>query len=284
VPDGDLGDLVRAAARDWVWVPPDARDVTTVEYRLTHYPWYSTVQWARPERPVREILDEVRELVRAVGATRLRWWVVAGDDPAVEHALAELGLRNVETVDVFGLDLRPGVEELVERLDLPVDVTVRPADDEASLRLAGRISSAAFDEPPPSEALLAREVGLAAEGLRTGRWSSRQFIAEIDGDPVGMGGAGCIREAEHGPTGVLRLWGAGVLPQARGRGAYRALLAERCRFGADQAMTLALVKGRVTTSGPVLRRAGFGAFGQERCYETRLDPGAREPSGASTAR
>jgi hypothetical protein len=29
---------------------------------------------------------------------------------------------------------------------------------------------------------------------------------------------------------------------------------------------LALVKGRVETSGPILRRAGFTAYGQERSY------------------
>ena len=29
---------------------------------------------------------------------------------------------------------------------------------------------------------------------------------------------------------------------------------------------LALVKGRVETSGPILRRAGFTAYGDERCY------------------
>jgi hypothetical protein len=30
--------------------------------------------------------------------------------------------------------------------------------------------------------------------------------------------------------------------------------------------TLALVNGRVQTSGPILRRAGFTAYGTERCY------------------
>jgi hypothetical protein len=29
---------------------------------------------------------------------------------------------------------------------------------------------------------------------------------------------------------------------------------------------MALVKGRVATSGPILRRAGFQAYGEERSY------------------
>jgi hypothetical protein len=72
---------------------------------------------------------------------------------------------------------------------------------------------------------------------------------------------------------VARLWGGGVVPEARGRGAYRAVLAERLRYACEQGATLALVKGRVETSGPVLRRAGFAAHGQERSYVLTLaDP------------
>jgi hypothetical protein len=33
---------------------------------------------------------------------------------------------------------------------------------------------------------------------------------------------------------------------------------------------MALVKGRVETSGPILRRAGFVAHGQERSYRVPL--------------
>ena len=49
-------------------------------------------------------------------------------------------------------------------------------------------------------------------------------------------------------------------------------------------MRVAAVKGRVSTSGPVVRRAGFTAFGQERRYDAMLLPGATVPSGASTRR
>ncbi len=34
----------------------------------------------------------------------------------------------------------------------------------------------------------------------------------------------------------------------------------------DHGATLALVKGRMVTSAPVLLRAGFTDFGEERCY------------------
>lgn len=266
MPDAFAAEVL-AASRDWVWVPPDAEDVVTDEYRLIHYPWYSSVQWAR--RPVTELLPELLDRARAAGRTTLRWWVTDGDDPEVEQALRSLRLPTAETVDVFGLDLA-GVDALVARLEVPDDVRVRPADDETSLRLAGQVSSTAFEEPPPGEALLARSVGYARDGLSTGVWAQRQYLAEVGGEVVGAAGCTCIREGTHGPAGVLRLWNAGVLPHARGRGAYRGLLAERCRFGAEQGMRLALVKGRVETSGPVLRKAGFAGVGQERCYEVQV--------------
>ncbi len=71
---------------------------------------------------------------------------------------------------------------------------------------------------------------------------------------------------------VARLWGAGTLPRFRGRGAYRALLAERMRVARGYGATLALVKGKVDTSGPILRRAGFTPYGEERAYCVPVPP------------
>ena len=65
---------------------------------------------------------------------------------------------------------------------------------------------------------------------------------------------------------VARLWGAGTRPAFRGRGAYRSLLAARMKLAREHGATLALVKGRVETSGPILRRAGFSSYGEERSY------------------
>ena len=69
---------------------------------------------------------------------------------------------------------------------------------------------------------------------------------------------------------AARLWGGAVRLEARGRGVYRALLATRLAEGAAHGCTMALVKGRVETSGPVLRRAGFEVHGQERLRRLRL--------------
>lgn len=56
------------------------------------------------------------------------------------------------------------------------------------------------------------------------------------------------------------------LQEYRRRGAYRAVLAERLRLAHVHGATLALVKGRVETSGPILLRHGFAVYAEERCY------------------
>ena len=54
------------------------------------------------------------------------------------------------------------------------------------------------------------------------------------------------------------------MPEARGTGVYRAVLDHRLRAGRGLGCRVALVKGRVDTSAPVLRRAGFATYGEER--------------------
>ena len=56
------------------------------------------------------------------------------------------------------------------------------------------------------------------------------------------------------------------MPSARHTGAYRALLNHRLRAGVEAGCTMALVKGRVDTSAPVLLRAGFRPYGEVRAY------------------
>jgi GNAT superfamily N-acetyltransferase len=268
-------DVVHAAARDWVWVPPDATDETTGDYRFTVYENRCSVQWSRTRRPFDEVLAEVLERTAASGRPTLRWWVHEDTEPADTQArLAAAGFEHVETVDVLALDLRDGAGPLVDRLQVPPDVDVRPADDLADLELGAAVDAAVFDWPPPSRAILEQELRLAQEGLATGRWTSRQYLALVDGEVRGHGGVGLapggLPRDDPQEGLVARLWGGAVLPEARGRGAYRALLAARCAFAVEQGATLALVKGRVATSAPVLRRAGFTAYGQERCYARDL--------------
>lgn len=67
------------------------------------------------------------------------------------------------------------------------------------------------------------------------------------------------------------MWSGAVVESARGQGFYRAVLAARLTYAARHGATMALVKGRVETSGSILRRAGFAAYGQELIYAVSLE-------------
>jgi hypothetical protein len=253
---------VLKAASDWVWIPPDAQDFIEADYRLTIYPDRTSVQWSATDRPLTEVIAEVR--VRASGTNPvLRWWVngrTKPDDTA--DILKDHGFELVETVEVLARDLT-STEDLEAALNPPSDVDVRPADTPDLLYLAGQIDSEVFDWPPPTPAQLQQESDLAAKAKANGSPETGRFLAYIHNQPVGSAGFTMT-------DGVLRLWGGAVLAKARGRGAYRALLAARCAQGIRRDAAFALVKGRTGTSAPILRRAGFTPYGVEQCYQARL--------------
>lgn len=257
---------VMLEASDWVWVPIDAEDEATRERRLTVYPQRVCVQWSRTDGPFEDLLTEVTERAQRSGRPVLRWWTRSTSRPedTAERLLAA-GFRRVEVLDVFALDLGApdAVPRLSARLDPPADIEVRAVTDMAGLRSAARVAAEAFAEPPPTEAQMSEALDQVLEDRRTGRWRSRWWVTSYQGHPVGTGGATLVGTS-------ARLWNGCVVPEARSRGVYRALLLARACDAAAAGASTVLVKGRVATSGPVLRRAGFEVCGQEVCYERRL--------------
>jgi hypothetical protein len=244
-------------------VPPDAEEFIGPEYRLTIYPERVNVQWSATSRPVAELIAEIRERTRSADKPVLRWWVNGHTTPSeTPAALAEHGFQQVETVEVLARKL-DDTDQLRAILDVPQDVVVRPADDPDSIRRAAEIDAEIFGWPPPTPRQLADDIRLSAMAAASGIRPTRRYLAYLDDEPIGSAGYTLADD-------VLRLWGAGVLPSARGRGAYRALLLARCLDGVEQGGSLALVKGRAATSAPVLRRAGFLAYGTELCFQETL--------------
>lgn len=257
-------DRVHAASAAWTYVPSDAVEVSTPEYRLVSYPtWMDAgveLVWLGPlRRTVRQVVEEVVEVATGWQVEHLTWWVRGGHPPEFERELVRRGAVLGEEVQVLAADARDALTRLAE----PAGVVVREVDGAADMRAATDVGAAAFGTSP----LDADEV---ADALRaqTEMPYAPWFVAELDGSPVGSCGATLAGD-------VVRLWGGGVVPQARGRGVYRAMLAERLRWGAERGADLGLVKGRVATSAPILRRAGFTAYGTER--------GLRLPLPASPA-
>ena len=188
---------------------------------------------------VEEALEEVRALVRARGRSASTWEVAdSATPPDLVERLERLGLVPFEEPLAIGMVLTeepppppPGVEaRRVETLD--------------EYTTAHRIAFEAFGMPEER-----RERALAAAVARYGESPSEGYLAFVDGEPVGTGTARFTDAAAV-------LYAGSVLPHARGRGAYRALVRARWDDAAARG-TPALVTHAGAMSLPILRRLGF---------------------------
>jgi hypothetical protein len=279
---------VQQAADEWVWVPPDAAQVVTDSYQLIAYPRYfqhpTQVAWSASKRPAGELIDEVTAHVREWGRETVCWWVRADTRPAdTEAVLQARGAVLSETVQVLGYDLADGLPDVglpgglagTAFAELPLaarpepdarpptvaglaDVRAKLVDDDRTLRASYLVNAEVWDERHDRSAT---EIGAELAGIRgnLAAWSDFRVVVYADDEPAAAGGCGLVGD-------VARLWGAGTRVAFRGRGLYRVLLAARIGLAREHGASLALVKGRVETSGPILRRAGFTAYSQERSY------------------
>ena len=249
------------AAAAMEWVPGGAIELRTDDYRLIRYPDVvldptlraAQVTWSRTTRPLDEIIEEIAAYARVWGVPGVAWWISAVTrPPGTEQALRARGADLIDAAQILARELGD-----LPQLDVPDDVVVELVNDEHTFRASSMISVQGWGRPEPDEAEFARQLGETLANLAT--WSSFRVVALIDGEPVST--AGCTLAGE-----VAQLWGAVTLPASRGRGSYRAVLAERLRLAREHGATLALSKGRLVTSGPTLLRAGFADYGEERCY------------------
>jgi GNAT superfamily N-acetyltransferase len=254
-------EVVAAASRAWVWVPPNATKVETDEYLLLRMPeWFSIpleLMRLDPERQADVVVDELLERAREFGVPEVNCWVKLHNDPSLDDVFKERGGVLDETLDVLALDLSDGLPEL-GRLE---GFETRWATDVETMRDNLHVGADVFGDSMPPEEEILDEVERAEKDLESS--GSGSAVAYLDGVAVASGGVSLV-------DGVARLWGGAVREEARGRGAYRAVLDARLRRGIERGATMALVKGRVQTSGPILRRAGFERYGEERSYRVPL--------------
>jgi len=255
--------VLRAAA-EWSWVPPDAECVTT-DVTLTRWPAWAqgrvVLTGLASQRPATEVLRESVERARAWGSDTLGVWVSASSTPDPTGELVARGARLEDTVDVLARPLdddgRPGADGRF---------VVRRVEDVDGLRDADRVDTLVWDQQPMDDDRLAASV----RTLLADPSPEMRVVAYLDGEPVATGGVTLAPAPLAGLGTVARLWGAGTLPDRRGRGAYLAVLSERLRLARAAGASLALVKGRVSTSARILRKAGFDRYGEENYYRLTL--------------
>jgi GNAT superfamily N-acetyltransferase len=174
----------------------------------------------------------IHDHLRRQGRTACTWEVGSSATPAdlVERLLA-LGLVEIE--EEFGVGMA-----LTEPLAAPppAGVEARRTTSDAEELVAAEIAAAAFGGP-----VIPRAFEPESDVVT--------YLAFVDGRPVGRA-TGSF--SAHG----VSLFGGGVLPEARGRGAYRALVHARFADAVERGTPVAFTQGG-RLSRPVLARLGF---------------------------
>lgn len=254
---------VAAASNAWTWFPELLTTVVEDEqYKIARLPDYFdhqlTVLEFRPSGPLGAAVDAVIERARAFGLPKLRWETRLGSPAELAAELTARGADLDLVLDVLAYDLRKGGPTLPPA---SVDVRVRWATDFETARDGSAIGVTGFGGAlPPDDRI---EANAARDAATVPVGEGGMLVAYVDGVPSGSGGVTMV-------DGVARLWGGVVVPSARGRGVYRAVLDARLSYAVAHGATMALVKGKIDTSAPILRRAGFAAYGQEPVYDIPL--------------
>lgn len=187
----------------------------------------------RPQE-IEEVREEIHGILRAKGRTACTWEVGSHATPEglVDRLLADGLVDDQPTALAIGMVLTEAPAQGT------VNVEVRRAQTPAEHLAADQIAAVAFGGPVPTEP---RE--------RYEDPNNVTYLAYVDGEPVGRASASY---GEHGVT----LFGGATLPEARGHGAYRALVAARWEDAVARETPI-LVTQAGPMSRPILAQLGF---------------------------
>lgn len=188
-------------------------------------------------------VEAARAVARERGKTILAWWVPPDQD-LVAPALEAAGLVNQDTPGFEAIENALALVEpsLGDRVD---GVEVRMTETWDDYHAGGRVVEKVFGMPPVTD----DDLRARYDDYRHPDNPGRGFVALIDGRVVGTA------FAAFGEAGV-NLFGGSVLPEARGRGVYRALVQARWEeAAARKTPALTVQSGRM--SRPICERLGF---------------------------
>ncbi len=196
--------------------------------------WNVAQRFRLTENEVDDAREEIHARLRSKERTACTWEVGTHATPHdLVDRLLERGLVDDATPLAVGMVLtEPPVSARP-------DVEVRRATTPEDRLAAAQIAAVAFGMPEP----------VAAEKEAPEDDDNVVYIALVDGEPVARG------TASFSPYGAT-LFGGATLPGARGRGAYRALVAARWDDAVRRG-TPALVTQASPMSRPILARLGF---------------------------
>lgn len=246
-------EILRASAQ-WVWFPRGSEHDET-ELQLVRYParFGGGVRGSQvdSEADAEDVLDHAVARTRAWGESELVFWTNASDRPDLESELRRRGAEHIDTVAVLACPVGGAT------VDVPAAATAEVVRTLDQIREVDAINVPVWQQQPLDDQGLMAEFEEVTSTLAAG--THVRVLARLEGEAVSTGGCTIV-------DGFARLWGAATLERARGRGAYRAVLAERLRVSASLGARTAIVKGRTGTSAPILARSGFRRLGEERGY------------------
>ncbi|WP_232304662.1 GNAT family N-acetyltransferase [Microbacterium sp. XT11] len=246
-------EILRAAA-EWVWMPGGSEH-DEGDIHLARYParFGGGVRGSRVRscHDARTVVERAVERTREWGESTLTIWTSGSDAPGLDDELRRRGAEHIDTVAVFALPLDAAAISVPSGIESEIVRTMEQVRD------VDAINVDVWQQQPLDAEGLQAELDDVRAALADG--SGLRVLARIDGEAVSTAGCTIV-------GGFTRLWGAATLPHARGRGAYRAVLAERLRASGQRGAATALVKGRHATSAPILARCGFTHFGDERAF------------------
>ncbi len=239
---------------DLFWVPPDVTIVDRPELLFVTCPratpYLNAVLRTRlaPER----LPTVIAEVEGRLGERGARWTVPDTFDTG--PLVGELGARGWAPGDDHDARVLP-----VDAWRRPASgVRVEPVDTMPRLVDLAAVHDAAFGTRIIRTAEeLALDLRACTDGTRVHR-----FVAyDTDGTPIAGGGLTAFPD-----VGLGLLWAGGVVPGARGRGAYTAVLAARIERARALGLREVGLYARVSTSSPIVARFGFERFGGMRYW------------------
>jgi GNAT superfamily N-acetyltransferase len=248
--------LIEIAEDAAAYRQPAAGDIRVAldDVVLNHRPTSKTFEWHEasrlrlPDDPQKRV-DEIRAWFRSHGCTKWMWILGPSSTPAdLEHRLRT------------GHDLK-AVEEAGHRALLleqepppgPAGVDIREVRTFEAFCDLDTVQSIAFDE---SAAVRAEMIS-----SRSARWddlkksSDVALVAYLDGVPVAGATMAPLQD------GVWFLLGGATIPEARGRGLYRALVHGRWTTAIEHG-GVAMATHAGSMSAPILKSLGFVDVGR----------------------
>jgi GNAT superfamily N-acetyltransferase len=253
------GTLLELAEEPGLWIPliPPSDVIVGDGYCMVTSLRSATVERVRlADDSVEWAVGEVRAQGRALGLEHVTWWTGERTTPAdAPVRLAALGLEpdpDQPELTSLTIDREPAGTPTVE---------VRRAETLDDYLQALELDWAVWDVPQEERAGQRARHREHWPAIAADRRSSH-YLAYVDGVPVGFG------RAAFTPHGALLLGGV-VLPHARGRGAYLALVHARWREAVERGTPRVTVSGG-PMSAPILERLGFEPMGRLRLLRDRL--------------